>query len=196
MSKVEIKSFSPAAPYTSSAFTEASSLVATIAKSLIANYHPWLMDANIGFLFREEAQKNKGRMILASAMKVPDKLKTLLNLDFLIWISEEDWNKMTSSQREALVDHELCHCVRGSNGFTIRGHDLEEFHDVVERHGLWRNDVYKFYKLAAQGERDQLQLPGMVTNTKTGSVITLNASEASLLETAVEGLKSEEDNTF
>jgi hypothetical protein len=63
---------------------------------------------------------------------------------------------MDLDARMALVDHELSHCwfatvdndgvtqkfhQDGSPWWTIRGHDLEEFCGVVERHGLWSEDL-------------------------------------------------------
>jgi hypothetical protein len=78
---------------------------------------------------------------------------------FVIEIALEVWAKLDEASRAALVDHELCHCVldEDDNGdlvLTIVGHDIEEFHGVLSRHGLWREDVERFIRTGA----DQLSM--------------------------------------
>jgi len=124
---------------------EASPSVIHVAEELIEKYHPWLKEARIGFVYRDKAQKSKGRLVLARAQTVPAKLQVYLEYDFLIWVSKEDWEgKLTDAQREALIDHELCHCARDDSGaWTIRPHDVQEFWQVIERHGLWSFDLLR-----------------------------------------------------
>lgn len=127
-----------------SEWEEASPSVIHIAEQLIDQYHPWLRDARIGFVFRDKAQPSAGRLILAQAQKVTAKLQVYLEFDFLIWISKEDWEgKLTDTQREALIDHELCHCVKrlDNDTWAIRPHDVQEFWQIIERHGLWSSDL-------------------------------------------------------
>ncbi len=68
---------------------------------------------------------------------------------------------------EALVDHELCHIQRNvgmvitdpntgrilkkewadkddPDSWHIREHDVEEFSDIIHRHGLWEHGIEKF----------------------------------------------------
>lgn len=75
--------------------------------------------------------------------------------DFLILIDRNIWQGLDADQKLALVDHELSHMAQateddgetpkfhkdGSPVWTIRGHDLEEFCGVVERRGLWSEDL-------------------------------------------------------
>jgi len=68
---------------------EASKEVINIAQDLVEKYHQSLKDARIGFVFRSEAQYSGGMMVLGQASKVSDKLKPVLELDFLIWIAED-----------------------------------------------------------------------------------------------------------
>ena len=37
--------------------------------------------------------------------------------------------------------------VMGNIGFTLVGHDLEEFKAVVERHGAWNDDVLPTFQM-------------------------------------------------
>lgn len=96
--------------------------------------------------------------------------------DFLILIDRNIWEGMDVEQRLALIDHELSHCWYetvdgdgvtqkfhrdGSPWWAIRGHDLEEFCGVVERNGLWSEDLRAMARVivdsltgvAAAGER-------------------------------------------
>src|SRR6185437_12167437 len=71
---------------------------------------------------------------------------------FVIEIAADYWADLTKDQRTALVDHELCHCgwKEGDDGLVLqmRPHDLEEFHSVVDRRGLWQRDIEVFVKVA------------------------------------------------
>jgi hypothetical protein len=60
--------------------------------------------------------------------------------------------------QEAIIDHELCHIaiqVDGSDAgpkydghervkYRVRRHDLEEFREIIERHGAYKEDVGEF----------------------------------------------------
>lgn len=132
--------------------------VAKIAAGLIKRHHPALGDAPVVYVFRTPAQRTKGRLVLGSARKVSGLNAFLAAMAsgepvdgdadhsfFVMEIAEEEWDEASRSERIALVDHELCHMGVDEDGrLFIRGHDLEEFIDVVRRHGLWREDVAEF----------------------------------------------------
>lgn len=86
--------------------------------------------------------------------------------DFLILIDKGYWEILSSAQQMALIDHELMHCTVfvavGRNPkqwrlydhetddldaenvewrYGMRGHDVEEFADVLKRHGWWKPDA-------------------------------------------------------
>lgn len=69
---------------------------------------------------------------------------------FVITIFEAHWRRMRDETKRALVDHELMHCMAGLDRYgdvklSIRPHDLEEFADIVARHGTkWAGDRAKF----------------------------------------------------
>lgn len=119
-------------------YEEAPDEVIELAQEIIDKHHPWLKTAHIGFIMRDKAQKSSGRVVLGTAQKVSAKLHVHLNFDFIIELAKDEWEGLTSLQRRALIDHELCHC--GWDGFNarMRGHDIEEFHCIFERYGFWR----------------------------------------------------------
>lgn len=140
-------------------WAEAAPSVIDTAKDLINKYHPHLRNygARIGFLFRKEAPIRSGKHTLGQAQKVTDKMKVMLDYDFIIWVAKDVWDRSTTARRMALLDHELCHCVFGSNGWTIRPHDMEEFVEVIDRWGFWTNNLMRVQEIANK----QPPLPGM-----------------------------------
>lgn len=136
--------------------------VQRIAEALIAKHHHHLDDIRIEYVFRSEAAKDKGKTVWGKARKIsglnaylsqpldPDETPAGEDVDyFVIEIAEDIWAVIDQRERVALVDHELCHCTTDFNKdgdlvLKIRPHDLEEFRQVVQRHGLWRDDVQAF----------------------------------------------------
>lgn len=87
------------------------------------------------------------------------------------------WQEMTALQREAYMDHELCHCDFKMGYARMRDHDIEEFHCIVERYGLWKPDLAKF------GEAiEQHLLPGLEMIRKPGAVIAVTPEVAEMAE--------------
>jgi hypothetical protein len=93
--------------------------------------------------------------------------------DFVILLNQDFWTHelTTDLQRDALLDHELCHATVKEDKFgdplrderhriiyRIRKHDLEEFACIVERHGLWKRDLETFAQ-ALRRSADQPKLP-------------------------------------
>jgi len=151
---------------------EASPEVLHIAEALIRQHHKHIetLQANICFIFRKEAQKNKGKAVIGHCEKISEKMQVFQDFNFLIWLSKDDWERMTSEQREALIDHELCHIKLGDAGLTIVGHDFEEFYEIIQRHGMWDQRLKRIEReMIARQEMLGLQLEslfrvGSVTN--------------------------------
>ncbi len=148
---------------------------ARLASKLIREYHRHLLEANIVYLFTTQKRKSKGKDVFAKADMPNDVMRFFsaadgsAEADFVITFGKEAWQAFDEHQREALVDHELCHCERGDDDkdgeptWKTRGHDLEEFAEVVRRHGLW-DDCTKEMAQAMQMEL------GFAVDKKTGEV--------------------------
>ena len=97
------------------------------------------------------------RLVLGKCKKASDLDRQLHRFDFVILLNKEVWEKSLESfgnkLKRALIDHELCHAQVALDGdgnvkkdedgricYRIRGHDLEEFREIVERHGVWNWD--------------------------------------------------------
>lgn len=136
-----------------------------IARELIYEYHRHLHEGEAGmlYLFTSKERKKNGRVILGTAQLANPLQRFLTGVrekgeaDFILIFDHIRWKIMLPEHRAALVDHELCHCIQNINGdWAIRGHDLEEFADIVQRHGLWKPDVIA---MAQAMKPFQYQLP-------------------------------------
>lgn len=148
--------------------------VKRIAEDLIATHHSHLAHIRIEYVFRSEPQKVNGQYAWATASKVTgrnaffatpaDEVPFELVADdetppsyefFVLDVHREAWLGLTPRQREALVDHELCHMgielTDDGPKLILIGHDIEEFNSIVARHGNWNNRV-KLFSEAVSGK--------------------------------------------
>lgn len=151
--------------------------VEEIANELIAKHHTHLVNERIEYVFRSTVQKQGGKEIWGKARKISglnaflsrslrDTEMTIEAGDnvvafdpsedyFVIEIAGDVWKFLKPEARVALVDHELTHCGvdwddEGKKRLVLYPHDLEEFAEVVRRHGLWRQDIKAFFHVAQQ----------------------------------------------
>jgi len=140
---------------------------------LKAAYHPHLEEAKIVLAWRYGWREDRdGHLILATARRASDLDNQLHGWDFIVELNSEAWHAAGFDRRQmsALLDHELSHCSvqiddsgepvedeRGRPVWRLRKHDVEEFSEVVSRHGLWRPDLERFAQaaLAAQKAADE-----------------------------------------
>jgi hypothetical protein len=142
-------------------------------------HHSDLAEARIVVLFREPAAKKGGKTTLGSMAKASAKDRALLgkeDIDYILTLSSEDWHEGSDRWHRALLDHELSHCIdRGKlepildeNGqitrdvhdnpveaipehkWSLRGHDIEEFNTILERHGAWKDDIAETVRILKQ----------------------------------------------
>ena len=147
--------------------------VAEIVRETIEKHHPRLKDARVGVLFRSKAAKSAGREIIGKASTVNAKWRAILgaasSLHFIIWFAEDWWQTASLLQKRALTDHELCHCTWGNTGPAMRGHDVEEFTEIIERHGIWKGDLKPVAQAFSQAP--------LIEMRGAGEVITLTPGE-------------------
>lgn len=136
--------------------------VEEIARPLINKHHTHLAALRIVYIFVSEASKSRGKIVWGKAHKISG-LNAWLATDeeyreaepcpfFVLEIARPIWTQLKDEARRALVDHELCHFDIEDGKLTLRPHDLEEFNEVVRRHGLWRPEVEFFVEAGKQGE--------------------------------------------
>lgn len=134
--------------------------IEAVANPIIDQFHKHLAGARILFLFTTQERKHLTKTVLATAQKLSaiqrylssgDEASSDEGYDFLILVGTTEWQLLTPVQRIALIDHELCHCWLNEKGeWTLRAHDVEEFAEILERHGSWKQDVRNFVAVAQQ----------------------------------------------
>lgn len=157
--------------------------VERVAKELIRTEpdHALLERCRVLYVWRDKASKSMGRVVLGRARRISGLNAFLITSGeeeslYVIEIAADEWGRLTEPQRVALVDHELCHCRvleedDGSLSLKVRGHDVEEFFGIVERHGLWKRDVELLGVTAASQLRLDLDLA-------TGEILDPDAPES------------------
>jgi hypothetical protein len=122
-----------------------------LLRVLIKEHHDCLTKAKIALVWRRGWKPDAdGNLRMGQAKKASDCQKELRDFDFVILLNEAAWTEFTADQRLALLDHQLCHCQirldkngesmedeRGRIVYRIRKHDVEEFSEIVARHGQW-----------------------------------------------------------
>lgn len=181
--------------------------VQKIADALIPKHHDHLnrTDVTIRYIFREPAARSHGRLVYGKARKVGGLSAYLVGLEhaerleddepvdfFVVEIARNLWLGLSDLQRRALVDHELSHLdvelnESGDRTLAMRGHDLEEFTDVVKRHGLWRPTVAEFAKVAKAAQLTFDIQPGSAGDVlRTGSGLVTGRSGAAAAQAMAE----------
>lgn len=128
-------------------YLDAEEDVAELFKDLVSEHDlTYLLDYNIKFLFNTKPRKRNGRRRLGSAEKCSPKNKAMHGYDFLIMLDYEFWHHNEDKQAPLLY-HELLHCSVKENGEpAMRAHDIEEFGEVVNAYGMWKQDIKHFRK--------------------------------------------------
>jgi hypothetical protein len=127
-------------------------------------------DAMVVFFLQVDREIKQGRVVLGAAHlpRVQGKLSGLFYSmlaerygrlpDYIITLDHDYWMEESSEiEREALLYHELCHCVQavdkdgemrfdeaGNPVWALAPHDIEEFNLVVARYGAWSDDIKAF----------------------------------------------------
>jgi len=131
-----------------------------IMREMVEKYHEDLHGAKIAMAWRKNLKADKdGHLMLGMCVKASDLQKEFAEYDFVILLNREVWlsDEFTTEKKKALVDHELCHATFApdKDGFKkrdererivwrVRKHDIEEFFDVVRRHGCYKRDLVAF----------------------------------------------------
>lgn len=96
--------------------------------------------ATIIYLSSEHKKKAGDKLIYAQCEKVADKYKWGIPCDFTITVFEPNIEGFTQEQIKILLLHELMHVGiefnnDGSESYSIRPHDLEDFKLIIDRFG-------------------------------------------------------------
>ncbi len=124
---------------------------------LVREHHEELRSARFAIAWNLTWQPDAdGRTKIGMCKRASDLDRELAAFDFVILLRKAFWkdDRVSDAQRRALLDHELCHATRattrggdpavddrGRPVWRLRKHDIEEFSEVVDRHGMWSRDL-------------------------------------------------------
>ena len=126
-------------------------------------FHAHLEAAKIGLAWRMGWKSDTdGHMTMGQCRKSSDLDREMYaGFDFVILLNEEAWPTLNDSHKRALIDHELCHAAitmdadgnpkyndRDRLCCRVKKHDIDEFKCIVERHGLYTQDLEDIAKAA------------------------------------------------
>lgn len=123
-------------------------------KEVLPRWHDHLRKPHILYLFQDKLPPNKGRAVMAKIRKATATERFIGQYHLVLVVSEMVWRAIDENKRIALLDHEFCHVQYDDDKMTYRlvGHDLEEFRDVVRRHGAWFADIEMFNEAVAESQ--------------------------------------------
>ena len=140
--------------------------------------HEDLEGAKIALAWRRAFKPDKdGHLVLGKCCKASDLQRALVDWDFVILLNEEVWNDpdFTLDKKKALIDHELCHAAPALDKdgeqkvdekdrlvWRVRKHDIEEFREIVERHGCYKSDLEAFAEALLKRKEPTLEFAGKV----------------------------------
>ena len=143
-----------------------------ILDRLVGAHHAHLSEARIALAWHVGWNGDAdGHLKVGRAKKASDLDRELHGYDFVILLNRFVWNlvEWTDVEMSALLDHELCHCSvrldkegeaqRDEHNRTvwrIRKHDVEEFQEIMHRHGAWKGDLKTFIKEALRRRQSPL----------------------------------------
>jgi len=96
----------------------------------------------IGYVI-SQSRKGGEKITYADCRKVSDTYKAYLPYDFIITFYERNTGFLNENQLKVLMYHELKHIGIGERGLKIIPHDIEDFKDILEIHGLDWNSFGK-----------------------------------------------------
>ncbi len=131
-----------------------------LGNEIIAKDRPELAVMKIQYMFRPTASVSNGRIVAGRCIKVDDRNWTIHGFDFLVEIAGDVWQEAAGEFRTAIMDHELGHIGirKDENGDEVRDeetqrisayiklHDIEEFDEVLARHGAYHPALRQFLK--------------------------------------------------
>lgn len=140
--------------------------VQAIAAEVMAEAHPDLTSARVLYVITNGKAKCRPKLLNAFEryLSSGDRQDVLDGYDLVVVLNDESWDLLRATERErAYLDHVLSHVNRvvdddGSERWEVTtAHPLEEFPEVVARHGLYHPGLRDLARLTRQ-----LPLPDVV----------------------------------
>ena len=157
-----------------------------ILREVRAMHHGDTTQARVALAWRLRDKPDKdGHIVLGKCVKCSDLSREFADWDFIIVLNETVWNDIEFDKKKkiALVDHEMMHIApdydeetgehkqdeRGRFLFRVRKHSIEEFTEIVGRHGCYKSDLEQFARTLLRNREPSLFPPEQVAKTKSGA---------------------------
>jgi len=140
-----------------------------------AEQHFDCAEARIALAWRKGLKPNAdGHLVLGRCVKLNDPQREMVPYDYVMEVNKEVWEEpvLGRDKKLALLDHEMCHTaplldadgdrVRDTKGrlcWRVRGHDIEEFREIVGRHGCYKRDLEMFAEALLKRKKEPLLAP-------------------------------------
>jgi hypothetical protein len=137
-----------------------------------AENHFETAQAKIGLAWRKGTKPNAdGKIVLGRCVLISGLHRELIDYDFVIVLNREFWEdaEFDRAKKLALIDHEMCHAARALDAdgepmidtknrpvWRVRCHDVEEFEQIVARHGVWKRDLERFAEAITKRKKSPL----------------------------------------
>lgn len=131
-----------------------SDFIEGIARGIINDHHSHLRNARIKYLIRRKASKTAGKITFGQAIKPGKRYNYLTDCDFIIEIAKTAIDNLTDEGLEALVDHELYHCIKADEKYKTTSHDFTGFFANIDRYGFWNKELRNL-----ENQLKQMELP-------------------------------------
>lgn len=121
--------------------------VEEVAKELIRQYHPHLLNATISYVFRDGSWNKNERPVMGDVKLMSPYLNMLTGFDFGVIVNYRLWLSLSVKERkQAIVDHLLsfCYFTEDKNGdlkWKKISPSIHEFPEIVARHGAYNADL-------------------------------------------------------
>lgn len=114
--------------------------IAEIAETVIAEHEDLgivpALNVRVGYVRSFERKQSKGRIVFGDCRKVTTVYGAYVPYDFIVTLYELNTNILNDEQIKILIWHELKHIKLGDRGLTIAPHDIEDFDEIIQKHGI------------------------------------------------------------
>ncbi len=151
-------------------------LAVDVFREIRQEYHADLAGYAIALLFMPKPKVSRGNIVVGEAHVLGWRTRFLSGLHGTVTLAWEWWQEATTAQQQALIDHELSHFEADDEHerLRIRGHDVEEFIEIMARHGAW-TDGLKYAKGALQQRLPGMEDPDEDEGDGAGTSVTIEA---------------------
>lgn len=94
------------------------------------------LNVRVGYVRSFERKQSKGRIVFGDCRKVTTVYGAYVPYDFIITLYALNTNILNDEQIKILIWHELKHIKLGDRGLTLAPHDVEEFDEIIQKHGV------------------------------------------------------------